>query len=62
MIQLPTGVTIIPMNQLIKDHMLTTLAYFKGDVTKAAKALGLARSTMYNRLKYMKLHRNVDYR
>ena len=38
------------LENLINNHIITTLDYFQGNITNTAKALGIGRNTLYRRL------------
>jgi transcriptional regulator of acetoin/glycerol metabolism len=66
MIQLPIGSPefrpTMTLAQLETEYTLKTLEYFNGDIRLTAKALGVARSTFYSRIKAMKIKRSVSYK
>jgi transcriptional regulator with PAS, ATPase and Fis domain len=44
-------VKIATLSQVEKAHILEVLEYFNGDKSKAAKALGIGKTTLWRKLK-----------
>jgi transcriptional regulator of acetoin/glycerol metabolism len=47
--------SIMPLSALEKDAIKKALLFFNGNMTKASKALGIGRNTLYAKLKKYKL-------